>query len=815
MKASRLFCTSALAGALALGAGAASAQEQGASRQLDEIIVTAQKREQSLQDVPIVVTTLNQTQLQNAGVRDIKDLTILTPGLLVTSTSNETVTTARIRGVGTVGDNPGLESSVGVVIDGIYRPRNGVGFGDLGEIQRIEVLKGPQGTLFGKNTSAGVINILTAEPRFDFGANAEITVGNYDAKGIAASVTGPLMGDKVAGRLFFARRERDGFYTVNVRPPRTERRDNDQNFYTLRGQLLATPTEDLTLRFIADYTKRDENCCLAVNLVPSPLQAILNAITPGGAVTSPPNPFARVVNANRPTDQEITDQGVSLEANWDTPWLGGATLTSITGWRNWETVNGQDSDFSGADILYRNPDGSFGREFGQLSQEIRLAGGDERFNWLVGAFAAREDLKSRETLVIGTQLDLFLSQIVTSAANPVGLQTFTGLPAGQRFPAGAMQSDTYDQEGTTFALFTNNSFKVTEQLELTVGLRYTIDDKTLDAQYRNFGGTPGCAALLAREAVNAAIFGGGNPTAGRASTGYQLTYGYGCSAGFTPVFNGVNTHQEREEKAWSGTAKATYRWTPDIMTYASYARGFKAGGFNLDRSRNGNPAVGYTVNPDTSFKGEYVDSYELGAKTTWLDNTLLLNASAFYQTFEDFQLNTFTGISFIVASLPEVVSRGVDADMMWVSPIEGLSFNGGVTYAETQYGDFPVSPGVSARLPNTRLSFAPKWSSSASANWERDIAGLRTTASINYRYTSSYNTGSDLSPLKMQKAIGIVNARVGVGSPDERYTLELWAQNLTGVDYLQVAFDATLQVNGVNAFLAPPRTVGATVRLKY
>ena len=187
-------CSASIAvlGALAV-AGSAHAQDaapvEDEIRTVDEIVVTAQKREQSLQDVPVVVTALSQQLMQDAGVKDIKDLQVLTPGLTVTSTSNETVTTARIRGVGTVGDNPGLESSVGVVIDGVYRPRNGVSFGDLGEVTRIEVLKGPQGTLFGKNTSAGVINILTAEPKFTFGGTGELTAGNFGQLGASASET--------------------------------------------------------------------------------------------------------------------------------------------------------------------------------------------------------------------------------------------------------------------------------------------------------------------------------------------------------------------------------------------------------------------------------------------------------------------------------------------------------------------------------------------------------------------------------------------------------------------------------------------------
>ena len=218
--------------ALALIFVAVGAQAQStapdAPRTVDEIVVTAQKRTQSLQDVPIVVTAVNAQQLQDAGVRDIKDLTVVTPGLTVTTTGSNTSTTARIRGVGTVGDNVGLESSVGVVIDGVYRPRNGVAFGDLGDLERIEVLKGPQGTLFGKNTSAGVINILTKRPEFQVGANSEITVGNYDAVGASLSLTGPIVADKIAGRLFLAGRARDGIYNVVGGVP-----TNTQNFCTV------------------------------------------------------------------------------------------------------------------------------------------------------------------------------------------------------------------------------------------------------------------------------------------------------------------------------------------------------------------------------------------------------------------------------------------------------------------------------------------------------------------------------------------------------------------------------------------------------
>src|SRR5208283_445007 len=207
--------TLGLAIAAALAGSAGWAQQQTPTPGLAEIIVTAQKREQNIQDVPISVIALDSQQLQDAGVKDIKNMQVLTPGLTVTSTTSENVTTARIRGIGTVGDNPGLESSVGVVIDGVYRPRNGVGFGDLGEIDRIEVLEGPQGELFGKNNDAGVINIVTVRPSNTFGVTAEATGGNYNDREISASVTGPLS-DISAGRFFAGYQKRDGFLDVTT-----------------------------------------------------------------------------------------------------------------------------------------------------------------------------------------------------------------------------------------------------------------------------------------------------------------------------------------------------------------------------------------------------------------------------------------------------------------------------------------------------------------------------------------------------------------------------------------------------------------------
>jgi len=244
-----------------IAAGSSWAQTTTSQPALTEIIVTAQKRQQNIQDVPISVIALSAQELKDGGVSDIKNLQSLTPGLTVTSTTSENVTTARIRGIGTVGDNPGLESSVGVVIDGVYRPRNGVGFGNLGEIEQIEILEGPQGELFGKNNDAGVISIVTKRPSTTFGVTAEATGGNYNDREVNASVTGPL-GDIAAARFYAGYQKRDGFLDVNTGlGPNNENKTDNRNMYTMRGQYLVTPSDAVSFLVIGDYSKRNESCC--------------------------------------------------------------------------------------------------------------------------------------------------------------------------------------------------------------------------------------------------------------------------------------------------------------------------------------------------------------------------------------------------------------------------------------------------------------------------------------------------------------------------------------------------------------------------
>src|SRR6476646_516921 len=334
--------------------------QAAADAQGDQIIITAQGRRQILQDVTIAVTAVGGNEMKNSGASDIRQLNQLVPTLLVSSTGSEANGSARIRGIGTVGDNPGLESSVAVFIDGVYRSRSGIGLNELGEIDRVEVLRGPQGTLFGRNASAGLIHIISKAPSFDglhFGGEA--SYGNYNQIRVSGGINVPL-GDTLAARIDGVYVNRDGFYHDS-----TNNTDvNDRNRYFVRGQLLFQPTDDLKVRIIGDYTHRNEKCCAAVYVSrdtngfignlnePStplaPLSAngnnIINVLRDLGQPLSRfQNPYSRQISVSpgRSYAGVTRDGGISGEINYD---FGGANITSITAYRDYKSDQGSDTD---------------------------------------------------------------------------------------------------------------------------------------------------------------------------------------------------------------------------------------------------------------------------------------------------------------------------------------------------------------------------------------------------------------------------------------------------------------------------------------
>jgi outer membrane receptor protein involved in Fe transport len=818
----------AVSGAFALQSSRAQQAQQAQPAQqatsqpaLTEIIVTAQKREQNIQDVPISVIAFSAQQLKDGGVTDIKNLQNLTPGLTVTSTTSENVTTARIRGIGTVGDNPGLESSVGVVIDGVYRPRNGVGFGNLGEIEQIEILEGPQGELFGKNNDAGVINITTKKPSTTFGVTAEATAGNFNDREISASVTGPV-GDISAARFYVGYQRRDGFLDINTGlGPNTSDTTDNRNMYTMRGQYLITPSDTVNFLLIADYSKRNESCCGAVQTADGPFSGIISALgsvpelggQPGvTAIATPPlSPASRQAYANQPVGQQIRDMGVSGELNWD---LGFGKFTSITAWRDNTLVAGNDVDYTGIDIVQEPTNEGNQTDFKQVSEELRLAGKSGPLDWLVGGFFSNEILTYNTAIYAGNDFGLYVGGLGSAFAT--GAPNFATIPQGTFQPGVSGEQDFYHEGSKSYAFFTDETYNITQGLDLTAGLRYTASKKTADSNYVDPDGGLGCASLLASGTSNPFIL------------------GYGCSTVFNPFFAPrigstapLTTNQSLSEGNVSGTVKLSYRFSDDLMTYISWANGYKAGGFNLARVTAPTGAEGaLTPNFDTQFPRETVESYEIGIKSLLFDKTLRLNASVFDQQYTNFQFNTFTGIQFVVTSLRKVESKGAEVDTTWATPVSGLTLSAGVTWAFTNINEFGAdslplfapndTSATTLNRLNDRLSFAPLWSGVSSATYTVPFSSsLEFHTSVSEKYDSSYNTGSDLDPRKIQGAYGLLDARIGLGAPDGKWTVDFWGANLTNKFYYQVAFDAPFQYNQIDAFVGDPRTWGVTVRVKF
>ncbi|MEE3155689.1 MAG: TonB-dependent receptor plug domain-containing protein, partial [Pseudomonadota bacterium] len=470
---------------------------------------------------------------------DIRDLNQVAPSLLISSTGNEANGSARIRGIGTVGDNPGLESSVAVFVDGVYRSRSGNAMAELGPLDRVGILRGPQGTLGGRNSSAGLINIYTAPPEFEFSGYGAFTYGNYDAIKVEAGINAPL-GDTVAARIDGVYFERDGFYNDVVNDVRI----NDRDRYLVRGQLLFEPNSDLSIRLVGDYAKKEEACCAATFVQPSfaPLARVspgldgFNRPNGGPALTSTDNPIVPIllglgqdpralsqstfdrdiyVTPGRSYDGETEDWGLSGEVNWD---FGNVTLTSITGYREYSNFQGSDTDYTQVDLLYRAPGPNAGsREFKTFTQEFRLNGTafNDTLDWLIGAYYANEKLETRDNLRFGNDYGTFANCRIALAINPalanpsadncLGANvaaidgTLTGTPAfGAATPliiAGMNNlaqvrdiggtGDRYNQKSENFALFTHNIVHVTDTVDLTLGLRYTNETKDFNAAFSN------------------------------------------------------------------------------------------------------------------------------------------------------------------------------------------------------------------------------------------------------------------------------------------------------------------------------------------
>lgn len=800
------------------------------------IIVTATRRNESVQDVPIAVTVIGGDLVRNAGVQDIRQLDSVAPSVRTTTgQSSANATTIAIRGIGTAGDNPGFEPAVGVFIDGVFRARAGLALADLPPLERVEVLRGPQGTLFGRNTSAGALNIITSRPTFDLSAFGEVAYGNFDSLAVRGMVNVPV-GQSFAVRVDGAYRERDGY----IRDINLDRRYNNLDRYQIRAQGYLDQGP-LTIRLIGDYFNTDEQCCGAIRVIGGPAFPALTFLGALNGLSQPsmdPSRFEVSYSPNRDLREAVEDYGFSGEINYE---LGNATLTSITAYRDYDARRNQDIDFSNADRAYRE---GYRTGLKDFTQEVRLQG--EAFggvlNYLVGGFYLNEELTLTDTVRFGTQADLYadllLSGLTRSAALPTGFQFNGRVPGVPLFgqvllatnpqlraaatanpalfrlfnsplpgtPAGSGQNnDNYQVDTDAFAIFTHNIISLTDQLKLTLGLRYNNERKKIAADLNST--VPNCDFFL-------------NPANGPLTSlilqNVPAAFLINCNPTINTEFNG-QYGKTRKEDRFTGTAKIAFEPTPDLLFYGSYDRGYKSGGFNLDRATFDSRLLGGNGAQieDLEFEEETVNSYEVGAKWT-VTRGVTLNLAAFYANYDDLQVLVFSGTNFVVQNVPKSTTKGIEAEAS-IRPASDLGVQLGYTFLDAGFDANQTLLGNLAGEDGKQFGNQPENTVTAAVSYTPQVSNtLKGLLFANVRSISERrNIALTGTPADRAQGYALVNARVGIGTIDERFQLEAFAENLFDVSYPILGFSIPEQPGSAAYYPGQPRFYGVKLRVGF
>lgn len=803
---------------------APQAQEQG---YLEEIIVTAQKREQSIQDVPVAVTALSGEQLVDYGITDMFDLFYLVPGLVVDQSQSAGTANFAIRGVGTSAQNFGLESSVGLYVDNVYRPRQSSMVNELLDVERVEVLRGPQGTLFGRNTPSGAVSLSSVAPGHDTDGYLELTYGNLDLFSANGAFGGSLVEGVLAARVAGFTSNRDGYADALGFGNGLI---NDRDRMGGRAQLLYTPNEDLSLRLIVDYSETDEVCCAAATLYNSffgfnyqPGSDTILALL-GTPVIDASQVYDDVMAVSYLPRSKSEDKGISVELNWHT---GAGTITSISAFRSADIADFIDADFAAADIVARNNVG----DSDTFTQEVRFAGSaGEKLNYLVGAYYFTQDLNSDTSLTFGPHFEPFLLYGTPELAAVVdginGLSAATGglIPmAGSPFPPGSMSGDVMLQDHEAWALFGQLNYRVMEQFEFSAGLRYTDERKELLGTFTqdNTGPPPDLEAI----GINLFLASLGFAPPDLEVLAPLLSPGWGFY--MLPVFAprpGVDESLEDDRITWN----AKISWLPnnDMLLYAGYATGFKSGGTNTDR-----------IHPAFSqlFDAETVEAFEAGAKLDFPAQKLRANLSLHYTMIDDYQVTAFTGTGFNLQNAGQLEAKGGELEVIW-APADNLLLNVAYVYNDLEYDEFERAncwvatpfqtgqPDPGRRNPEDQFcdrSGAPVAGNpkhnvivSATGSWPlgANVTGYLQT---DYSHASRTLRDNNADPLKFQNGFGLLNVRGGLVLESIGLSITAWARNVLDEDHSGAVFDVPLQDGKLNTYMREPRTFGATLRKQF
>ncbi|MDJ0642204.1 MAG: TonB-dependent receptor [Erythrobacter sp.] len=828
------------------------------------IIVTASKREQTLQETPISVSVTTGETLEDAQIRDVLDLQTVTPSLRVSQLQTSSASTFIIRGFGNGDNNFGVEPSVGVFIDGVFRSRSAAALNDLPNVQRIEVLNGPQSTLFGKNASAGVISVVTREPQFDFGGSVEASYGNFNALVLKADITGPIS-ENIAFSLDGSYNRRDGYADiVNL-----GEEQNDRNRWSARGQLLIEPTPDIKIRAIVDYSQIDEVCCQVGTLVSGPTVAGINAV--GGQIGSADTFFDYTAFLNAVPTNEVDNYGGSIQVDWN---AGPISVTSITSYRELKNFFLSDIDYTSADIATETRD----QDVETFTQEIRITSDfDGPINFLLGGYYFDEAITQDSAIQNGTQIRDFFE--ILAGGNPVdvltgapsvfnGVEAAIGLPQESIFLTPLLTSEQFSMENTSWSIFGTVDFEPFDGLVLTAGFNYTDDEKQFALAQQSFdplGQVNLVDAFIVGGIAQALMIPPGQVTpdviAGFASNPATAPFFQGITAAaldpaqnqllglaafqFQPPFltipNSVEPGETNDDE-FTYLLRAAWEVTPDVNVYASYATGFKASSVNLSRDSRPSPAD-FTPGPGgstilappsnilnaglalpnlstgTRFAGpEEAEVYEVGLKAQF--DGFGFNLAIFDQTIQGFQSFTFTGTGFELRNAGEQSVQGFEFDTT-ILPTDGLVLTFAVTHLDPVFDEFTGS--VLGDLSGVRPGGIPSWAISTSATYSHEFDdGSELVTRLDYNHESNTDINNGLptfnaalgNDLIFRREVNLVNASMTYKLANG-LEVGVWGRNILDDQFIQTVFDGVAQSGTVSGYPSAPRTYGGVVRFKF
>jgi len=840
-------CRYGLAAALTfLVAGSAIAQEV-----FEEIVVRAQRRDQSIMEVPVAVTAVTGAELQSSGIRDMFEIQQNVPGLIVGQSQTATTTNFQIRGIFSTSNNFGVESSVGLYVDEVYRSRQSSIINDLVDVEAVEVLRGPQGTLFGKNTPAGAIQIRTVAPNADStNGYLQLEAGDYGLGRINGAVNIPLT-DYLAFRGTIFATQRDGYVDDDTFGSDFH---NDRDRKGVRLQLGYEPSDTFSMRIIADYSDIEETCCVALSRVDGLYSraSIAGVPTPGtdaviaglggqiftdfGYPQALLDPFGPAVTTGVGFDQfrvaynqvpvsQNEDRGLSLQ--FDKTFDNGVTLTSITAVRAFDTFDFIDGDFTSADIFTRTNDATQD----SFSQEFRLSGEfGEGGNWVAGLYYFGQEVKNMTRTDADSVFNPYFIAIRPDDLQPLlaGIgQLFAQLPPGTLPPpVPPFSSDTFalndftqDQDG--WAAFGQVDIPLGEKFIATLGARYTDEEKTINGLFTESANGPPPDFAAIQGALFAASMGDFSQLP--ALLPVLLPNESWGSYLLDELSPRPDLNEKIADDQTTGTLKLSWFPSDSTMIFASYATGFKSGGTNTDRI---NPAFPQIFGPEKS------KSIELGFKGDL--GPVRLAASVYQTDFEDFQASTFTGTGFNLQNAGDVETKGFELEALW-RPFDTFEVQAWYAYSKGEYKSFvfgtcwdttpfhtgvpdPAPPGASAEQCDRTgdpLPYNPENRAFLALTKDFPVGNNNLFIRGEVSYQDEAFTDGDLDPLSIQDSFTIVNLRVGLDIESWNSQLQVWGRNITDERWYSGSFDGPIQLGRMNSYPSEPSTFGVTFRKDF